>query len=158
MAMLIPIFPLVTGLRITEDDVLIRAEYVKLEDDPGYYHEDYYNIDEKTFLEVLRTLGVYFYQMPLNRGAYLEHFYADDISWSWFKQAFDKALTSQKGVTLCGFPNAKSAFLFGVLSAAHNRIALFQTTDDRHFWRMLEMLNGVEHELKGKEESDDQQG
>lgn len=140
MASLIPIFPLVTGLRITEDDVSIRAEYVKREDDPGYYHEDYYNLDEKTFLEVLKTLGVDFKQMPRNKGAYLEHFYADDISWSWFRRRFAEVQEANGRKIVCGFKDAKSAFLLGVLTSCSTRVALFQTTDDRHFWRMIKIL------------------
>lgn len=140
MATLIPVYPLVSCLRITEDDVLIKAEYVKREDDAGYYHEDYYNIDEKAFLEVLETLGVVFKQMPFNRGAYLEHFYADDISWTWFRRRFAEVQKANGRTIVCGFKDAKSAFLLGVLSACHIRVSLLQTTDNRHFWRMIKIL------------------
>ena len=143
MATLISIDPLVTGLRITEDDVFINVKYVKREDDSGYYHEDYYNIDEKTFLEVLNTLGVVFKQMPFNRGAYLEHFYADDISWTWFRRRFAEVQKANDRKTVCGFTDAKSAFLLGVLSAGHIRVSLLQTTDDRHFWRMIKIMEKI---------------
>lgn len=140
MASLIPIFSLVTGLRITKDDVSIRAEYVRKEDDYGYYHEDYYNLDEKTFLEVLKTLGVDFKQTPRNKGAELEHFYADEISWIWFRRRFVEVQKANGRKTVCGFPDAKSAFLFGVLTSCSTRVVLFQTTDNRHFWRLIKIL------------------
>lgn len=145
MATLIPVYPLVPCLRIMEDDVYIDVQYVRRVGDSEYYHRDYYNPDERTFLEVLNALGAVFRQEPQGEDddACIERYSLKEISWTWFRRRFTEVQKANGRTIVCGFKDAKSAFLLGVLTSCSPRVALFQTTDDRHFWRMIKILEKV---------------
>ena len=142
MTTLIPVYPLVPCLRIMEDDVYIDVQYVRRVGDCEYYHREYYNPDEQTFLDVLNALRAVFRQEPKGEGdvEHIERYALKEISWTWFRRRFAEVQKANGRKIVCGCTDAKSAFLLGVLSACHNRVALLHTTDDRHFWRMIKIL------------------
>ena len=144
--LLFPVFPLVSGFRMAGDgEIYIDVQYVRRVGDSEYYHRDYYNPDERTFLDVLNALGAVFRREPQGEDddACIERYSLKEISWTWFRRRFAEVQEANGRKIVCGFKDAKSAFLLGVLSACHIRVALLHTTDNRHFWRLIKILGNI---------------
>lgn len=117
-------------------DVFINVEY-----DDAYkdYHED-----ELLFYEILKKVGVKFSEAGRNFGEVRERYLvADNISFCWFKREFDKVIRERDGEDYYGFTDAKSAFMYGILSSENNRQLLLTDRNDNRFWRIVKIMDKI---------------
>lgn len=119
-----------------EPDVFIAVEYFD-----GY---DGYNEDELLFYEILKKVGVTFGDAGRMNGGEVERYlYADCISFRWFKRAFDKMIRERNGESYYGFSDAKSVFMFGILSSEGVRQILLADRLDNWFWRVAKIMEKI---------------
>ncbi len=135
---------LVVGFGATEErrfcgnkpDVLISVEF------DGAYMA--YNEDELLFYEILKKVGVKFDEAARNLWGDRERYLvADNISFRWFKREFDRVIRDRNGEDYYGFTDAKSAFMYGILSNENNRMLLFTHLKDNWFWRAVKIMEKV---------------
>lgn len=123
-------------LRGGKPDVLISVEF------DGAYMD--YNEDELLFYEILKKVGVKFDEAERNFDGVRERYLvADNISFRWFKREFDRVIRERNGEDYYGFTDAKSAFIFGILSSEGNRILLFTSLKDNWFWRVAKIMEKI---------------
>lgn len=117
-------------------DVLISVEYDGANTD--------YNEDELLFYEILKKVGFKFDEAGRNFGGVRERYLvADNISFRWFKREFDRVIRERNGEDYYGFTDAKSAFMFGILSSENIRRLLFANLKDNWFWRVAKIMEKI---------------
>lgn len=117
-------------------DVFINVEY-----DDAYKA---YNDDELFFYMILKKVGVKFDEAGRNLGEVRERYLvADNISFRWFKREFDRVIRERNGEDYYGFTDAKSAFMFGILSNEICRETLFMDRNHNWFWRVAKIMEKI---------------
>lgn len=136
---------LVVGFGATESGRLLRGGkpdvFISVEYNNAYAN---YNEDELLFYEILKKVGVKFDEAGCNFfGVRERYLVADSISFRWFKREFDKVIRERNGEDYYGFTDAKSAFMFGILSSENNRTLLFTNLKDNWFWRVAKIMEKI---------------
>ena len=116
-----------------EPDVFIRVEY--------FDNYDGYNEDELLFYEILKKVGVTFEDAGRMNGE--RYLFVDCLSFRWFKRAFDKMIRERNGESYYGFSDAKSVFMFGILSSEGVRQVLLADRLDNWFWRIVKIMEKI---------------
>lgn len=135
---------LVVGFGATEQGRLSGDKpdvFVSVEFDDAYtdYHED-----ELIFYAILKKVDVKFDEAARNLWGDRERYLvADNISFRWFKREFDRVIRERNGEDYYGFTDAKSAFMYGILSSEHNRTLLFTSLKDNWFWRGAKIMEKI---------------